>query len=219
MIIGFLQIDNQIRAKQKVVIKVLILLMMIFYLPNCMSMDFQESLESYLSNRWQRTKVNLSLSSWSELTLGVPQRSVLGPVLFNFYLTELTDVFMLMTLLFMHVTQEDLIRRLEHNSVLDIEWFGNNYMKLNQDECYFLLSGHKHEVLLAKIGHSKIWESCAQKLLGVIIDQNLKFDVYILTECKKAGRKIIVLVTVCTYLSLECRRTLMKAFIELQFAY
>ena len=126
---------------------------------------------------------------------------------------------MLMTLLFMHVTQGDLIRRLEHNSVLDIEWFGNNYMKLNQDECYFLLSGHKHEVLLAKIGLSKIWESCAQKLLGVIIDQNLKFDVDILTECKKAGRKIIVLVTVCTYLSLERRRTLMKAFIELQFAY
>ena len=39
-----------------------------------------------------------------------------------------------------------------------------------------LLSGHKHEVIFAKIRHSKIWESCAQKLLEIIIDRNWKFD-------------------------------------------
>ena len=92
-------------------------------------------------------------------------------------------------------------------------------MKLNQDKCHFLLSGHKHEVMFAKIGHSKIWENCTQKLLGIIIDRNLKFDEYILTQCKKAGRKIKALARVCTYLSLERRRTLMKAFIESQFTY
>ena len=40
---------------------------------------------SYLSNRWQRSKINTSLSSWMELLQGVPQGSVLGPLLFNIY--------------------------------------------------------------------------------------------------------------------------------------
>ena len=73
--------------------------------------------------------------------------------------------------------------------------------------------------MFAKIRHSKIWESCAQKLLGIIIDRNLKFDEYILTQCKKTGRKIKALARVSTCLSLERRRTLMKAFIESQFTY
>ena len=55
-------------------------------------------IRSYLTNRFQRTKVNTSFSSWSKLFLGVPQGSVLVPLLFNiyfndlFYLTEMTEI-------------------------------------------------------------------------------------------------------------------------------
>ena len=86
--------------------------------------------KSYLSNRWQRTKANLSFRSWSELILGVPQGSVLGPLLFSiyindlFYLTKLTDVCNYAddsTFYARDSNLDDLIRRLEHDSILAIE--------------------------------------------------------------------------------------------------
>lgn len=58
------------------------------------------------------------------------------------------------------------MRGLERDSKLAVE---SNYMKLNHDKCHFLLSVHKHEVMFAKVGHSKIWESFGQNFLGIIV--------------------------------------------------
>ena len=136
--------------------------------------------QSYLTNRWQRTKVNTNFSSWSELLIGVSQGSVLGTLLFNiyindlFYITEMTNVCNYADDTTFHACDSDLeslIQRLEHDSVLAIEWFEGNYMKLNNDKCHVFLSGYKHEVMWANIGQSQIWGSKEQKRLGDVIDK------------------------------------------------
>ena len=133
-------------------------------------------IKSYLDNRWQRTKINTSFSSWTELLCGVPQGSVLGPLLFNIYINDLffineqTDVCNFADDTTFYVCDDNLkslVDRLEHDSFLAIEWFQANYMKLNTDKCHLLLAGQKYEQVWANIGNDKIWESQNEKLLGV----------------------------------------------------
>ena len=152
-------------------------------------------MHSYLSDRWQRVKINSSFSTWSELLCGVPQGSVLGPVLFNIYLNDLffilSDVCNFAddtTPYACDAKLENVSHQLEDNALTAIIWFENNYMKLNQSKCHFLASGSV-EHLWVRVGDERIWESQQEKLLGMMVDKNLSFEPHLNKLCKKVNQR------------------------------
>ena len=103
----------------------------------------------------------------------------------------------------MFIMLQIVINRLEHDSLLSVECFENNHMKLNQEKCHLLVSGHRHENIWERIGQTKIMESRKQKLLGIEIDNSLNFDLYISSLCEKARKKMSVLARLSNFMSLN----------------
>ena len=75
-----------------------------------------------------------------------------------------------------------------------IIWFDANGMKSNQSKCHFLLaSTGLSEHIWIKAGDQTIWESSQEKLLGLSIDKQIKFDKHITNICKNARAKVTAL--------------------------
>ena len=108
----------------------------------------------------------------------------------------------------------NLLKRLEHDALIAVEWFESNYMKINRKKCHILITGKKYEHMV-NVGSTRIWESSTEKLLGVIIDSKLKFDIHV----NSLGRKLTTMSRLSRVLSFSKLRMLIISFFELQFAY
>ena len=183
-------------------------------------------MHSYLSNRKQRVKINDTYSSWSEILFGVPQGSILGPLLFNificdmFYFLEGFDIANYAedsTPYCAGKSAESVVNNLEQSSTILFKWLNNNYMKVNTGKSHLLLSGNSRAT--ATIDNSYIESEDEQVLLGITIDSNLTFENHIRNICKKASQKLNALARIAPYMNIQKRRTIMKSFVTSQFSY
>ena len=114
----------------------------------------------------------------------------------------------------------NLLKRLEHDALIAVEWFESNYMKINRNKCHTLITGKKYKHICLIVGSTRLWEtSFSEKLVGVIIDSNLKFDIHVNSLIKIAGRKLTAMSRLSRVLSFSKLRMLIKSFFESQFAY
>ena len=109
------------------------------------------------------------------------------------------------------------INTLQDSSAKLFDWFSKNSMKANADKCHPLLSENIKDV--ACINHIQIESNTSDKLLGVTIDSDLKFDIHVNDLCKKAIQKLNTLARISGYMDSSKKRTIMKAFITSHFSY
>ena len=112
----------------------------------------------------------------------------------------------------------NLLKILENETAVLLEWFKSNEMKSNEDKCHLMVVNHQEEVSV-KLGDENIAGSTSVDVLGVKIENNLNFNEHVSKLCKKGNQKLHALARISKYLSKDKLKLIMKTFILSQFYY
>ena len=188
---------------------------------------------SYLKNRKQGVKVNNKVDNFMTLISGVPQGSILGPMLFNIFINDLI-FFMENSDLSNYADDNtisawansirELINILESESEIAIKWFEDNKMPVNPDKFQSMIINrhgrnegtNQHQL---KFNEYEITSGNSVNLLGLEIDDKLSFENHTNSLIKKAGGQLNYLISKKHCLEQDARKVLIESFIMANFNY
>ena len=196
-------------------------------------------LRSYLADRKQVVRIERDNSAPTSVPFGVPQGSVLGPLLFTAYITPLGDLIRKYGLEYhlyaddtqIYVSfppggdeQPDALNCL-HSCIEEIgQWSRSNLLKLNDQKTDVVVFGTKHKLPLMKdiritIGGSTTSSSSHVRNLGVIFDSTLSMTNHISAICRTAYMHLHNISRIRRYLTPEATKSPVHAFIMSRMDY
>ena len=175
-------------------------------------------IQSYLLNRKQFTLVNGTKSEERSINIGVPQGSVLGPLLFLLYINDLplasclhTKLFADDTCLIFSATTLDELQIIINQEIKKIDlWMSSNKLSLNYKKTKYMLIHRKNDRshLNLYINNKKIEQTRSIKYLGVKIDENLNWREHIKYVETKISQACGAIYKLRNFVDQDCLRTL-----------
>ena len=166
--------------------------------------------ENFLSNRRQRVSIRGSVSEWLPVESGVPQGSVLGPVLFLFYINDLVDGLECPILLFADDakiykeirTPEDAEALIRDMKKIE-EWSNKWLLVFNEEKCATMHIGSRNQKVDYKLNEKTLKKTELEKDLGVFISHDLKPSQHVSKVAAKANKIVGLMKKNFDYLDAE----------------
>ena len=183
--------------------------------------------ENYLQGRRQCVQHGAAVSEKLNVTCGVPQGSILGPILFTIYVNDVVlsvknSKTMLYAddtvLLYSAKSQSDIKKYLSEDLVSLTNWFTANKLHLNIKKCKWTLFGSQRRLQQTskpeiKINNEEVEHVDSYKYLGVQLDKTLNFEDHIESLCKKLRQRLGVLRRVRDYVDQDTALKLYNALV------
>ena len=186
-------------------------------------------MESYLSDRKQQIKIGNVVSSWAEIKKGVPQGSILGPLLFNvfindiFYFIKNCDLYNYAddNTSFHSPNFDEIIKVLQEEGKMLIDWLCFNCMQANPNKFQAIGVGKRTHERSPTFKFGSIEITCDEEVnfWGVDIDFKPSFDNHISNLCKKAAKQLNVLKRIGKTLSRLNKLSIFHTFILFNFNF